>query len=408
MFLDPFCIVSDGISLYTAFFGHKYNEVGFLPDLVIARSNPYPSLGSNVTWTVVASLKEFKREPHPDQNYLCAWDPDYSSVVIFARSRVYQNDDVGYNLRMPVDGQRSMIVDWIDATQYSKQVYDQEIGRRSVLLNAGSAYPWIQIRSDQKANRLEFTYFGSEMHPVDEAESRWDMDVTKTGSNLILTHSNNTLFALGLKDANTRTYTLSEIPLDTMKTPLTQPSTIKTTDTTIERGCDLTNSQTSMHTDNGTVYILCKLFPEWIPVPKKSSASTWAYFLGQKRQAKLLKYPDVNSTFAIAGGTFEAGYRTLREMGYPRDKMGNADHGGDSGDSNHGQLLSIFSIIFGIIFAIVVVGLLARYFRRRNPKPTGDIPLTITASPGVHREVNGEDASDALPTHRVPDTNTID
>jgi hypothetical protein len=55
MFLDPFCIVSDGISLYTAFFGHKADRmVELQPDLVIARSNPYPSF-SNVTWTVVAS-----------------------------------------------------------------------------------------------------------------------------------------------------------------------------------------------------------------------------------------------------------------------------------------------------------------------------------------------------------------
>ncbi|KAF9347795.1 hypothetical protein BGX34_002883, partial [Mortierella sp. NVP85] len=353
----PFCIVSDGISLYTVFFGHKADRmIEYQPDLLIARSNPYPSF-SNVTWTVVASLKEFKRDPHQDQNYLCAWDPGYSAVVIFARSRVFQNDDVGYNLRMPVNGQDAKAVDWV----YSEQVYDEENGR-SVLLRVGLNNKWIQIRSDKQANRLEFTYFGSEMFPADEAESRWDMDVARTGSNLILTHSNNTLYALGLKNANTRTYAISEIPLDTTKIPLTQPSTIKTTDTIIERGCDLTNSQTSMHTDNGTVYIVCYSSREteqsvnlyrfngismehlgqvpgqldatgkpglyqWIPVPKTKSASTWAYFLGHKRQAKLLKYPDANSSYAIAEDTFETGYLTLREIDvYPRNRLGNGDY----------------------------------------------------------------------------------
>jgi len=107
-----------------------------------------------------------------------------------------------------------------------------------------------------------------------------------------------------------------------------------------------------------------------------------------KDKPKLLKYPDVNSSYSIAGDTFETGYQTLREINvYPRRPRGNTDYsGGDDRDP-----LRIISIVLVIIFATMVIGLLVRFFRRRSPQPTGDIPLTTTALPGVHREDHGED-----------------
>ncbi|KAK3825594.1 MAG: hypothetical protein J3Q66DRAFT_365348 [Benniella sp.] len=428
MSFDPLCLVSDGVSLYITFFGYnastpKNYQLNSRPDLVLVRSNPYPA--GRPGWTVVSKIEHFERDIYDSHNYLCAWNPDTSSVVMFVRPYRYLPEIQGYNFEMPVNVtlHDPSYVKWT----YSKEEYGREAGRSVLLYNDARSggdpvHPWIQIRYDEQASQLVFNYFGKAMIP-DPVQSRWTMDVTKTGSNLILTHSNNTLFALGLKNADTRTYTLSEIPLDTAKIPLTQPSTIKTTDTTIERGCELTEPQTSMHTDKGTVYILCKpsreieqtahlyrfngtsmehlghvpgldnkrmtILYQWIPVPRSESASTWAYFQDLDRQAKLLLYSNNNMSYTVVDDMFGVGYLTVREINRQptgRDKI---------------KVPEAIPITIGIIAAIVVLTVIWNLFRlRRRRRATGDIPLT-TLSPSVHRETYGEDASDELPKYEA-------
>ncbi|KAF9345733.1 hypothetical protein BGX34_004529 [Mortierella sp. NVP85] len=426
MALDPHCLVSDGVSLYTAFFGYnastsKDYQLNNRPDLVLARSNPYPA--GKPHWTVVSKVENFEWDISQAHNYLCAWNPDYESVVMFVRPFRYRPELEGYNFDLPVNVtvHDPSYVKWT----YSKEEYGQEAGRSVLLYNdprtgGNPAYRWIQIRFDKKNNQLVFAYFGKAMTPYIVQESRWDMDVARTGSNLILTHSNNTLYALGLKNADTHTYTISEIPLDTAKIPLTKPSTIRTTDTIIEGGCDLTHSQTSMHADKGTVYILCKpsreieqpvdlyrfngtsteylgqiptksdagtsIFYQWIPVPRNGSASTWGYFHGLGGQAKLMTYSNDNLNYTVVDDMLDVGYYMLR---------------GTDGYPDNSKVPEFIPITIGIVAAIVILTVLSYFYYRRSHRcATGDIPLT-TVSPGGRRDVYGENASGDLPKYEM-------
>jgi len=185
MALDPHCLVSDGISLYTAFFGYdasnpsKNRFNNNRPDLVLARSNPYPA--GKPEWTVVSKVENFEWDISQAHNYLCAWNPDYESVVMFVRPSQYRPDDEGYNFDLPVSG---TVHDPSYAKTYSKEEYGQEAGRSVLLYNdprsgGDPVYRWIQIRFDKKANQLVFAYFGSSMKPHTAPhivqESRWDM-----------------------------------------------------------------------------------------------------------------------------------------------------------------------------------------------------------------------------------------
>jgi hypothetical protein len=83
------------------------------------------------------------------------------------------------------------------------------------------------------------------------------------------------------------------------------------------------------------------------------------------------------------------GYFTLREIGgyhTGRDKT---------------KVSEAIPITIGIMAAVVVLTVLSYLYRRRSRRRrTGDIPLTAI-SPGVHREVYGDDASDELPKYEA-------
>ncbi|KAK3825592.1 MAG: hypothetical protein J3Q66DRAFT_384755 [Benniella sp.] len=441
----PLCFASDGVSLYTALIGYDLSDTTKRPgrpyyappELVLARSNPYPSF-SNLTWTVVTKVERFSKTlANLHYNYLCGWNPTNSSLAISARPPDFYYPS--YDVELPANGQTVSVIETTD----SKEQYANEQGR-SLLLHTASYggdpnHPWIRIRFDKQANQLVFTYFGKGMAIAGEPQVRWDMDVTTTGTDLILTHSNNTLYALGLMNStsNPRSYVMSVIPLDTTTTPLTRPSIINTMKTTIEDDCEMGDSQTSMHTDKDTVYILCSVsrmagkpafelyrfngkstehlgqmptddgitfsssFYQWIPVPKNGSASTWAYISSLERRVYGINYTEINSDYLKNGGKFFTSPRYLSTY----------EAGGDSwveddpfpaADSDFG-IPKFIPIVIGCIAAIVVITLLSRLFRRRSPRPTGPIPLT-TISPGVHREVHGEDASDELPKYEIQST----
>ncbi|KAF9352026.1 hypothetical protein BGX34_000222 [Mortierella sp. NVP85] len=439
----PLCFVSDGVSLYTALFGYdstnplKRAERPYyaLPDLVLARSNPYPSF-TNLTWTVVSKVENFSETlARSHLKYLCGWNPTTSSFAISARPRYNSFEDESYNVELSASGQSVSIID----TKGSKEEYGNE-GGRSLLLHTASYggdpnHPWIRIRYDNETNQLVFTYFGKGMAIAGEPQVRWDMDVTKTGTDLILAHLNNTIYALGSMNstADPRSYVMSVIPLDITTTPLTRPSIIKTMKTTIEDDCEMADSQTSMHTDKSTVYILCSVsrmakkpafelyrfngvstehlgqmptddgitfgssFYQWIPVPKNGSASTWTYISSLQKWVYGINYTEVNSNYLKNPGKFYTIplYLSFEEAGgtsWRRDDV-------PTSDTDFG-IPKFIPIIIGCIAAIVVLTLLTRLFRRGSPRPTGPIPLT-TISPGVHREAYGEDASDELPKYEV-------
>ncbi|KAF9345732.1 hypothetical protein BGX34_004528 [Mortierella sp. NVP85] len=177
-----------------------------------------------------------------------------------------------------------------------------------------------------------------------------------------------------------------------------------------------------MHTDKGTVYILCKpsreteqpvdlykfngtltehlgqvpgsdtdgmaMLYQWIPVPRSESASTWGYFHNFGRQAKLLLYSNNNMNYTVVDDMLGVGYFTLRETG--RYQTGRVKT----------KVSEAVSITSGIIALVVFLTVLSYLYRQRSRRATRDIPLT-TISPGVHREVYGEDASDELPKYEA-------
>jgi hypothetical protein len=181
MAFDPLCVVSDGVSLYTAFFGYPdarpVKRPG--PDLVLARSNPYPSFG-NTTWTVVSKVENFNRNlTNMYHNHLCAWNPHSSSIAISARPPGHPTFETRYNLELSADGQ---IISLHNAAD-SKDVYGNENGRSLLLhIDPGRGdpnHPWIQIRVDRITNQLVFTYFGKGMTTAGEPQGRWDMVIRR-------------------------------------------------------------------------------------------------------------------------------------------------------------------------------------------------------------------------------------
>jgi hypothetical protein len=128
------------------------------------------------------------------------------------------------------------------------------------------------------------------------------------------------------------------------------------------------------------------MFYQWIPVPRNGSASTWGYFHGLGRQAKLLTYSNDNLNYTVVEDMLDVGYYMLRETGgYP----------------DNSKVPEFIPIIIGIVAAVVVLTVLSYLYHRHSRRcATGDIPLT-TISPGVHREVNGENASDELPKYEA-------
>ncbi|KAK3825596.1 MAG: hypothetical protein J3Q66DRAFT_328102 [Benniella sp.] len=446
MAFNPLCVVSDGVSLYTAFFGYPdaspVKRPG--PDLVLARSNPYPSFG-NTTWTVVSKVENFNRNlTNLYHNHLCAWNPHSSSIAISARPPGHPTFEARYNLELSVDGQ---IISLHNAAD-SKDVYGNENGRGVLLhIDPGRGdpnHPWIQIRVDILTNQLVFTYFGKGMTTAGEPQGRWDMDITKTGRDLLLTHSDDTLYALGFRSTDPPTYVMSVMPLDTTTTPPIRPSIINTIDTNIPGDCDLTSPQTTMHPDKGTVYILCTVRPraskeeltlklyafdgtdteylgqvsmdsmrkgiydfyEWAPTPNNGSASTWAYFLGREKAAWRLKYSNSISTSLVEREFLvtNPGYRTMRESiqqsGSGKDDN-NDSEAIDPRPSNVPVMLIAISI--GAVVALTLLAHLIYRCRRRVHK---DAPLTET-TPSVHRQVHNEihheDTSD-LPEYEAQDT----
>jgi hypothetical protein len=179
----PLCFVSDGVSLYTAIIGYDASNPQkragdpyyALPDLVLARSNPYPSF-TNLTWTVVSKVGNFSQTfASFNHKYLCGWNPTTLSFAISARPSDHQSPtSPSYNVELSANGQTVSIID----TTGSKDGYGNEQGR-SLLLHTGYGgdpnHPWIQIRFDKQANQLVFTYFGKGMAIAGEPQVRWDM-----------------------------------------------------------------------------------------------------------------------------------------------------------------------------------------------------------------------------------------
>lgn len=171
--LAPHCFVSDGVSLYAAFDGYDstVNIPRYLanPSLVIARSNPYPTL-YNLTWKVVATYRDWNIAFVA----LCAWNSNNSSIGITVRP-----DDrrlSPFILELSTSNDQSVLIH----QQQSSTSTIEESGR-SVLLHhnssngRGSGYPWMEIRLNQLSNQLEFIYSGSNTTKSGESQGRWDM-----------------------------------------------------------------------------------------------------------------------------------------------------------------------------------------------------------------------------------------
>jgi hypothetical protein len=178
--LSPFCLVSDGVSLYATAFGYRKSTSDTQyyerqPDILLSRSNPYPTF-DNLTWTVLSIYTE-AAVLYGKDSYWCTWNSNSSSVGIAVRSvHVGEHSVDGHNL----DGNNVEIS--------IKQGYTLAFSTVE-----GEAYPsgnsvffrdpipkdpnhtWIRINFDSPAKQLVFTYYGAFMEQLVDPPGRWTM-----------------------------------------------------------------------------------------------------------------------------------------------------------------------------------------------------------------------------------------
>ncbi|KAG0245519.1 hypothetical protein B0O80DRAFT_503443 [Mortierella sp. GBAus27b] len=441
--LIPVCLLSDGESLYAAAFGYRkstsdtqyYNRQ---PDLLIARSNPYPTF-DNLNWTVVSIYTE-ARLLYMMQYYRCTWNPRYSSVGMTIRT---PNMD-GYNLELSIT--ESFVPRLLPA---QGELYESSNGKTVLFrdpIPKDPSHGWIRINFDSLAKQLVFTYYGAFMEQIADPPGRWTMDETTYGRDLILTYRDKNLYVLGMRDTTQPIYIMSIIPLDTSTAPPTMPSTIKTVVTDIKPGCDLTDRRTTMETDKQAVYILCYLrslntsvppspqyqlykfdgtttrnlssikqedniagvgYEPWIPAPSGNGSASWAYaFSNVNKHGYQFNFTGNNSDILSRPMDFDPDprYISYNDMWEPPR----------NNPSSSSPLMNVPQIVGITIVSFAVIALLARVCQlvRRGKQPraaNADIALitVLPVAPAVNRELYGEDASDELPKYTPQDTNTL-
>ncbi|KAG0021782.1 hypothetical protein BGZ80_001741 [Entomortierella chlamydospora] len=261
--LSPICLTSDEVFMYAAVFGYDATEnhtEATDANLIIARSNPYPESLKNTNWTVISTSRNYPSEviesPSDAYTYNCAWNPQTSGFGLLAQrspGSVAKNAS-RFNIYIPEHGSSALSTS-SEAISSSQQV----LSGRNILLPIESdnteARSWLQVYMDHSVNQMSFSYLGKNLEFTEQPQVQWSMDTIKTGSNHVLAHMNNTLYALGVAN---NTYIMSFIPLNATVGPSLSPAIVQSITTSIDgQACDISDERTVMHADEGSVYIMC-------------------------------------------------------------------------------------------------------------------------------------------------------
>ncbi|KAF9175357.1 hypothetical protein BGX20_006242 [Mortierella sp. AD010] len=257
--LSPICFTSDEVFIYAAIFGYNLTDTEATDaDLIIARSNPYPESLNNA-WTVINTSRNYPPEVIESWSevytYNCAWNPQTSGFGLLAQ--VSPGSSVKsasrFNMYIPEHGSSAL------STSSEAIPSRQVLSGRNILLPVESdnteAKSWLQVYMDYSVNQMSFSYLGKYLEFTGQPQVQWSMDTTKTGSNHILAHTNNTLYALGVTN---NTYIMSFIPLNATAGPSPFPTIAQSITTSIDgQDCDISDKRTVMHANEGSVYIMC-------------------------------------------------------------------------------------------------------------------------------------------------------
>ncbi|KAF9110571.1 hypothetical protein BGX27_006174 [Mortierella sp. AM989] len=279
-YLSPLCFTSDETFIYAVTFG--YEPTSQTPDLIIARSNPYPEALWNTTWTVIATSRNYPPQATVTKDdsygYNCAWDPQTSSFALSADPLPgFNNGNVPrFHLYIPKLG--SAVLTTLDSISNSNVSESGLFSRgRSVLLpaegNSDENRSWFRVHMNHNSNEMIFTFFNKYMgiSEFEQSQVLWAMDASKTGSNHILAHMNSALYALG---STGDALIMSIVPFNSTTGPSLPPAIAQIVTANISQlDCNIYDSRTVMHSYKGELFIMC-----YQKAPSQASPSTYQIY----------------------------------------------------------------------------------------------------------------------------------
>ncbi|CAO3572186.1 unnamed protein product [Mortierella alpina] len=436
--ISPFCLTSDGMHIYAAAYSYD-QKTQLTANIIVVRSNSYPSSLDTLTWSLMAEASTPSFEPSLNPNTLvhtCAIRP---KTALFGISAQAINGSVslgttGFNMQIP------LTLPTIPVASSSKL----PSGHSLLLPRDDTESPWLRIHLTQRDNEMILVSLDTW---VKERPDPPHWNITGTGGGL-LAHLDNTLYILQSTGTGPL---LSTITLDPSTAPTSaMPSVSQTTNTGLEEDCDFNSDHTVMATDKRALYLLCRERPQsglsglqmfkmymlngtvfqqsatipaetqqtiqkqggqpepnasfhMVPVPNPNGSASWIYFYHPNGHAYSVDPIGDNLEFMTKNTTIRV-TQHYSEYSWPSEERRNA-----MGDPWVKAFL--YLALAGIMVLLCLCAI--RHHKQRpkqprrlnpqnHPLPSQLQPTLVPDSvPATYRVPTGEDACDSLP-HYAP------
>ncbi|KAF9898794.1 hypothetical protein BX616_003598 [Lobosporangium transversale] len=462
--LAPVCFTSDEAHIYAATFGRNLyapRANGQIQtqqniDLLILRSNPYPTSLEGLNWTVISKTKSYLSEALYELSfkfrYTCSLNP-WSYKFLLSAQTVLTNDTPIYQFNTELYLDSTGFADFAVPEQRLLVPQDELFQGRSLILPIQHESPsawnldWLKIRPNGTLGTIVFTYYMKARFPF-KSQVNWSMRPLNIGDPIAVSYVNNTLYAT-FYSIEDRQVTLAAMPLDPVNI-FPDPPPAQIIKTNIGQECAITDLGTTMHAYQGSFYFICedllstllriyifdgtsmqylgsipflgghlpnfKPMFQFIPVPQKSQESrpnnnstttaakraSWIYMYSFKDQGYALNLSDSNWGYHLE--QFKDVYTDDEYV-----RLVPQSFEGKKPDAH--QLALIISLTCGAV-VLLLLGVMAKKIYRRKRRGTGSReeqgqspPSTALSHPvGVHRTLHGEDACDMPPSYNAQGT----